>query len=138
MFLRAKGKRRKARRIQTNDHKERFMTELPLQGMLASAIPFKRSHILSPSEIKSLYGSITRSAVISFSYVTLLIYAPIFAALTIVLRRDARYVWRREAFPAGCEPPKSAYEQPGKSPTGFLVCRESPLALAWQSCEPYL
>src|SRR5262245_40347148 len=32
--------------------------------------PFRRSHILPPSEMKSLYGSITRSAVNCLSYVT--------------------------------------------------------------------
>src|SRR5215475_6812648 len=36
--------------------------------LFASATPFKRSHSLPPSEMKSLYGSITRSAVISLSY----------------------------------------------------------------------
>src|SRR5215831_7388293 len=33
-------------------------------------------HSLPPSEIKSLYGSITRSAVISFSYVTFAMLPP--------------------------------------------------------------
>ena len=35
--------------------------------LLASATAFRRSHTLPPSEMKSLYGSITRSAVISLS-----------------------------------------------------------------------
>src|SRR5215831_4035669 len=38
--------------------------------LLVSATPLMRSHILPPSEMKSLYGSITTSAVISFSYVS--------------------------------------------------------------------
>src|ERR1700738_846244 len=54
-------------------------------------------------------------------------------SLTVVLRRDARYCLRKEASPAYCEHLKSAYEQPGKPSAGFLVCRESPLAPAWQS-----
>src|SRR4249919_400610 len=37
---------------------------------LASATPFRRSHTFPPSEIKSLYGSITTRPVMSFSYVT--------------------------------------------------------------------
>src|ERR1700676_425130 len=38
--------------------------------LFASATAFIRFHILPPSEMKSLYGSITRSAVSCFSYVT--------------------------------------------------------------------
>src|SRR5215467_9458304 len=36
----------------------------------ASATAFRRSHTLPPSEMKSLYGSITRSAVSCWLYVT--------------------------------------------------------------------
>src|SRR5262249_54423662 len=38
--------------------------------LFASATPFKRSHTLPPSEMKSLYGSITRSAVSLLSNAT--------------------------------------------------------------------
>jgi hypothetical protein len=38
--------------------------------LFASATRFKRSHILPPSEMKSLYGSIITSAVSCLSYVT--------------------------------------------------------------------
>ena len=48
----------------------------------ASATPFKRSHTLPPSEMKSLYGSITRSAVSCLSYVT-------FAMVVYLQRRYA-------------------------------------------------
>ena len=33
-------------------------------AIISSATPFMRSHILPPSEMKSLYGSMTSSAVI--------------------------------------------------------------------------
>src|SRR5262245_24995449 len=51
----------------------------------ASATPFKRSHTLPPSEMKSLYGSITRSAVICLLYVT---FAMVSRELRCVLRED--------------------------------------------------
>src|SRR5262249_47098092 len=47
--------------------------------LFASATPLSLSHSLPPSEIKSLYGSITRSAVISFSYVTFAMLPPGYA-----------------------------------------------------------
>src|SRR5262249_52115840 len=46
--------------------------------LFASATAFRRSHTLPPSEMKSLYGSITRRAVISFSYVTFAMVQPPF------------------------------------------------------------
>src|SRR5215472_1221036 len=49
----------------------------------ASATVFKRSHTLPPSEMKSLYGSITRSAVRSFSYVTFFMLPPTSAVTQI-------------------------------------------------------
>src|SRR5262245_51940737 len=74
--------------------------------LFASATAFRRSHSLPPSEMKSLYGSITRSAVISLSYVTvmrLLSLSPIgrsSAAGAAVTHRRAAHN-RKEAAPVG-------------------------------------
>src|SRR5262245_10571127 len=96
---------------------------------------FTRSHSLPPSEIKSLYGSITSRAVLCFSYVTLFIRASMVVIRYRLLRRGVRYSWRREMFPAGYELLRLAYDRPGKPPTEFPACRGNPTAPAWLSCE---
>ena len=51
--------------------KSKSVLAKPLEHQcFASATPLMRSHILPPSEMKSLYGSTTRSAMISLSYVS--------------------------------------------------------------------
>src|SRR5262249_316560 len=62
----------------------------------ASATPRMRSHSLPPSEMKSLYGSTTRSAVISLSYVTVAMLPPTYA----VTQADQRVLlrWRCPRF----------------------------------------
>src|SRR5262249_46530965 len=55
--------------------------------LFASATALRRSHILPPSEMKSLYGSITRSAVSCLSYVTwAMVVVPIEVTETCSLR----------------------------------------------------
>src|SRR5262245_39498769 len=70
---------------------------------LASATALTRFHSLPPSEIKSLYGSTTSSAVISFSNLSVAMFLPFRRRMLMVVNEleIARSVAHHPCHPAG-------------------------------------
>src|SRR5262249_2588524 len=61
--------------------------------LFASATPFKRSHTFPPSDMKSLYGAMTRSAVISLPNFGFAMFFLLFSGVRC--RRHSRLFCRR-------------------------------------------
>src|SRR5215471_7528674 len=91
---------------------------------LASPTAFTRSQILPPSEMKSLYGSITRSAVICLSKAGVSMLPPVrtygrrpaesvTAAIIIAGGHHARCSWREQGLlsPTATQPHISQYRE---------------------------